>query len=81
MPQARCADARVLPYFVPVGGFMLTPRYDDDPELLGAAVKEMAQAALETTREMGCAQPPSITPAPSVDASRIAHTRSDARPL
>jgi len=53
--KKRCADARVLPYFVPVGGFMLTPRYDDDPELLAGAVKEMAQCALETTREMGWA--------------------------
>ena len=53
--KKRCAEARVLPYFVPVGGFMLTPRYDDDPEILGAAVKDMAQCALESTRAMGWA--------------------------
>ena len=51
--KKRCAEAKVLPYFVPVGGFMLTPRYDDDPELLGAAIKEMASCALATAREMG----------------------------
>lgn len=51
--KRRCAEARVLPYFVPVGGFMLTPRYDDDPSELAAAVKDMAQCALETVREMG----------------------------
>ena len=47
-PPRRCAEKRVLPYFVPVGGFMLTPRYDDDPEAYGAAVKDMAECALET---------------------------------
>lgn len=50
--KKRCAKAKVLPYFVPVGGFMLTPRYDDDPELLGAAIQEMADCALATAREM-----------------------------
>ena len=53
--KARCVEAKVLPYFVPVGGFMLTPRYDDDPDKLAAAVKDMAQCALETTRQMGWA--------------------------
>jgi len=53
--KKRCGAAGVLPYFVPVGGFMLTPRYDDDPELFGAAVKEMAQCALESAREMNWA--------------------------
>ena len=53
--KRRCAEARVLPYFVPVGGFMLTPRYDDDPTMLGDAIKDMAQCALETTRQMGWA--------------------------
>jgi len=52
--KKKCAEARVLPYFVPVGGFMLTPRYDD-ADALGAAVKDMAQAALEVSREMGWA--------------------------
>ena len=38
---------------MPVGGFMLTPRYDDDPVELAAAVKEMAGCALETVQAMG----------------------------
>ena len=42
----------MLPYFVPVGGFMLTPRYDDDPELLRAAVGDLAQCCLEVVEEM-----------------------------
>jgi len=50
--KARCAEAKVLPYFVPIGGFMLTPRYDDDPETYAQAVKEMAACALETVKEM-----------------------------
>ncbi len=54
--KSRCVNARVLPYFVPVGGFMLTPRYDDDPEALGAAVKDMADCALQTCRAMGWAR-------------------------
>jgi len=72
--KKRCAAAKVLPYFVPVGGFMLTPRYDDEPEAYGAAVKDMAQCALEVAREMGWAKsallpvdaPPALeyTPAP-----------------
>ena len=37
--KKRCAEARVLPYFVPVGGFMLTPRYDDDPEVRTTRVR------------------------------------------
>jgi len=37
--KKRCVDQRVLPYFVPVGGFMITPRYDDDPDMLAAATK------------------------------------------
>jgi len=67
--KKRCAEARVLPYFVPIGGFMLTPRYDDDPELLAAAVKEMSHCALETARAMGWAPsallPLSAPPSPS----------------
>uniref|UniRef100_A0A7S2H4L5 Uncharacterized protein n=1 Tax=Haptolina brevifila TaxID=156173 RepID=A0A7S2H4L5_9EUKA len=50
--KKRCADKRVLPYFVPVGGFMLTPRYDDDVEELRKAVTDLAECALATTREM-----------------------------
>jgi len=53
--KARCLEKRVLPYCVPVGGFMLTPRYDDEPEAFGAAVRDMAECALETVREMGWA--------------------------
>ena len=51
--RIRCAQKKVLPYFCPESGFMLTPRYDDDPDLLGEAVRDLAQCALETTREMG----------------------------
>lgn len=51
--QARCQARHLLPYFVPVGGFMLTPRYDDDVEALERAVHLMAECALETTRQMG----------------------------
>ena len=32
--KKKCLAKHVLPYFVPVGGFMLTPRYDDDPDAL-----------------------------------------------
>ena len=45
----------MLPYFVPVGGFMLTPRYDDDPDVYGAAVRDMADCALQAARSMGWA--------------------------
>ena len=48
-----CAERTLLPYFIPVGGFMLTPRYDDSPAELAAAVAEMAECALATVREMG----------------------------
>ena len=41
--KVRCTAAGVLPYFVPVGGFMLTPRYDDDPAELAAAVEDLAR--------------------------------------
>ena len=51
--KKKCAAARVLPYYVPVGGFMLTPRYDDDVDELKAAVVDLAEAALATSREMG----------------------------
>lgn len=51
--KRRCAEKRVLPYFVPVGGFMLTPRYDDDPQEFRAALQDMADCALETVEEMG----------------------------
>ena len=50
--KEKCAAAGVLPYFVPVGGFMLTPRYDDDPELLRAAVGDLAQCCLEVVEKM-----------------------------
>ncbi|KAH8059209.1 synthetase [Aureococcus anophagefferens] len=53
------AARSVLPYFVPVGGFMLTPRYDDEPELLAAAVADVAEAALETS-DMGWAAAPAV---------------------
>ena len=74
--KAKCADAAVLPYFVPVGGFMLTPRYDDEPEVLAAAVQDMAQCALEVSREMGWSKSKLLpvleapaTPAPEVDVA------------
>ena len=54
--KKKCAERGVLPYFVPVGGFMLTPRYDDDPELLADAVSDVAACALETARDMGWAK-------------------------
>jgi adenosylmethionine-8-amino-7-oxononanoate aminotransferase len=50
--KGKCHDARLLPYFIPVGGFMLTPRYDDDPARLREAVADLADCALETAREM-----------------------------
>jgi len=51
--KKRCLEKKVLPYFVPVGGFMLTPRYDDEPKAFAAAVKDMADCALETVKAMG----------------------------
>ena len=51
--KKRCADKRLLPYFVPVGGFMLTPRYDDDPVELAAAVKERPAALWRLCRRWG----------------------------
>jgi len=62
--KQRCLQKRVLPYFVPVGGFMLTPRYDDDPESYAAAVRDMADCALETVKEMGWADDALIPAAP-----------------
>jgi len=50
--KKKCAERGVLPYFVPVGGFMLTPRYDDDPALLTSAVEDLAQCCLEVVEEM-----------------------------
>ena len=50
--KKKCAERGVLPYFVPVGGFMLTPRYDDDPSLLTSAVEDLAQCCLEVVDEM-----------------------------
>ena len=41
--KKKCAEKGVLPYYVPVGGFMLTPRYDDDPAALEGAVKDLAE--------------------------------------
>jgi len=53
--KKKCAERGVLPYFVPVGGFMLTPRYDDDPALLTSAVEDLAQCCLEVVNEMSWA--------------------------
>ena len=50
--KKKCAERGVLPYFVPVGGFMLTPRYDDDPALLTSAVEDLAQCCLEVEVEV-----------------------------
>ena len=50
--KARCIEKGLLPYFIPVGGFMLTPRYDDDVEHLRQGVEAVAAAALETAQEM-----------------------------
>ena len=62
--KKRCLAKGLLPYFVPVGGFMLTPRYDDDAAELGAAVAEMAGCALETIQAMGW-QPSELLPQPA----------------
>ena len=47
--KRRCADARVVAYFVPVGGFMLTPRYDDDAAELGASGRPVLMIANHTS--------------------------------
>ena len=54
--KEKCAAAGVLPYFVPVGGFMLTPRYDDDPELLRAA-RDLRRATSSPRRLRGSTGP------------------------
>ena len=59
--KAKCAEAAVLPYFVPIGGFMLTPHYDDDVNATSAAITDLADAALATAREMNWAPSVLIT--------------------
>ena len=60
--QHRCAAQGLKPYFsLPLGGFMLTPRYDDEPQKFGSAVQELASCALETVAKMGW-EPSSLMP-------------------
>ena len=53
--RAACAEHKVLPYFVPVGGFMVTPLYDVQEAVvceigarLGAALRDTLAALSES---------------------------------
>lgn len=60
--KRHCAEKLVLPYFVPVGGFMLTPRYDDDLDALAQSITDLAECALATTREMNWSSADLVSP-------------------
>lgn len=82
--KKKCAERGVLPYFVPVGGFMLTPRYDDDPALLTAAVEDLAQCCLEVVEEMSWATDdllPLSKPAEVTITSTTTTTTSASEPI
>jgi adenosylmethionine-8-amino-7-oxononanoate aminotransferase len=47
--KKACAEERVLPYFVPAGGFMVTPLYDSTEEQLTEILGGRLRRAVETT--------------------------------
>jgi len=82
--KKKCAERGVLPYFVPVGGFMLTPRYDDDPALLTSAVEDLARCCLEVVNEMSWSEDdllPLSKPAEVTITSTTTTTTSAAEPI
>jgi hypothetical protein len=47
--KKACAEERVLPYFVPAGGFMVTPLYDSTEEQLTEILGGRLRRAVENT--------------------------------
>jgi hypothetical protein len=50
-------DVGVLPYFVPVGGFMVLPLIDIDVGTLYKVAERMENALIQTVKEVGWTQP------------------------
>ena len=50
-------DVGVLPYFVPVGGFMVSPLIDIDVGTLYKVAERMENALIQTVKEVGWTQP------------------------
>jgi hypothetical protein len=50
--KANCAEARVLPYFVPAGGFMVTPLYDVSAETIEEIGDRLNAAVRDTIKDL-----------------------------
>jgi acetylornithine/succinyldiaminopimelate/putrescine aminotransferase len=50
--KEKCADHNILPYFVPVGGFMVTPLYDIDVSVINTIGDRLCAAVDSTLREL-----------------------------
>ena len=50
--KANCAEARVLPYFVPSGGFMVTPLYDVSGETIEEMGDRLNAAVRDTIKDL-----------------------------
>jgi len=50
--QRYCEDVGVLPYFVPVGGFMVTPVVDIDEETIAEIGTRLEEVVLRVVREL-----------------------------
>lgn len=53
--QALCGEARVWPYFVPVGGFMMSPPMDVEEADLREGLERVARCLTKTREKMGLA--------------------------
>lgn len=51
--KRNCEEVGVLPYFVPVGGFMVTPMIDVDVATVQELGRKLEEALLKTAKEMG----------------------------
>lgn len=65
--QAACAQEAVLPYFLPTGGFMVTPLLDVEE----AVVREMGRRLVAALRSTVAALKMSITTDPSTQAAAV----------
>lgn len=51
--RENCLTAGVLPYFIPRGGFMVTPLYDVPEDIIGTIGRLLVQALLRSLEQVG----------------------------
>lgn len=75
--KQKCVDLGVLPYFVPAGGFMISPVIDIDVNTLYQMGERLEKAVKETMREIGWEVPQIRIQLSEVSSTMSSYTTND----